>query len=429
VGQQLGSTTPSSPDETSREDPRLGSAGRQGTDLAADHRPRRVRPPVLRTKETDGERRATWTELFFDLVFVAAVSRTSQVLADDPSRVGATWFAFLFVAVTWSWTNFVMYAERFDTDDVPHRLTKAAAMVAVAGLAYTAPDARGDGAVEFALAYLAMRAVLIGLYVRAWRHFLEVRSAIAVYLVGFSLGAACWAASVFVQGDLRTALWVAGVVVEVVTPFVGWSRFGKAAAAPGHLEDRAGQFTLIVLGEAVIRSVDGLDGVQWNGRVWLTALAVAVVIVCLWWLTFDFVETVPPGLRALAALSAHIPTYTAIAALGVGFELAFHHVEEAALFRQGRWILCGAAALYLVGIACIAVAAGRGLHAVAVHPMTAVVVLGVGAFGTSFSPPAVVAVVAAALVAEILYKGTIFGWTGGAAAASGADGDGADRPP
>lgn len=158
----------------------------------------------------------------------------------------------------------------------------------------------------------------------------------------------------------------------------------------------------------------------------MTALAVAVVIVCLWWLTFDFVETAPPGgFRALAALSAHIPTYTAIAALGVGFELAFRHAEEAALFGQGRWIISGSAALYLVGIACIAGSSGRGLRAVAVHPMTAVVLLWVGWRGTSLSPPAVVTVVAAALVAEILYKGTVFGWSGQARADSGAD---ADRP-
>ena len=203
-----------------------------------------------------------------------------------------------------------------------------------------------------------------------------------------------------------------------------WPRLGEAAAVAEHLEERAGQFTLIVLGEAVIRSVEGLDGVEWSGTVWLTVLAVAVAIVCVWWLTFDFVEKVPPGLRALLALSAHIPTYTAIAALGVGFELAFHHIEEDALFRQGRWILCGAAAMYLVGITCIGMAAGRGLRVLAVHPVTALVVLGAGAFGTSLSPAAVVAVVAAALVVEVVYKGTLLGWTGDAAA--GGDGDGSD---
>ncbi|MBV8981175.1 MAG: low temperature requirement protein A [Acidimicrobiia bacterium] len=380
-----------------------------------------VRPPVLRTKEGDGDRRSTWTELFFDLVFVAAVSRTSQILAGDPSGAGAAWFALVFVAVTWTWTNYVMYTDRFDTDDVPHRLTKAAAMVGVAGLAYTATDARGGGAVEFALAYVAVRLVLIGLYVRAWRHVIEVRSAITVYIVGFSLGAACWAASVFVEGEWRAALWFAALVIEALTVVVGWSRLGEAAAAAEHLEERAGQFTLIVLGEAVIRAVDGLDGVHWTGSVVLTALSVVVVIVSIWWLTFDFVQKVPSGLRALGALSGHIPTYTAIAALGVGFELALHHADHAALFEAGRWILCGGAALYLVGVTCVAVAGGHGVRSIAVHPMTAVVLLAVAAFGSSFPAPAVVAVVAAALVAELLYKGTVFGWTGGAAAVSGAE--------
>ena len=388
-----------------------------------------MRPPVLRTQESDGERRATWTELFFDLVFVAAVSRTSQVLADDPSAAGVGWFALLFVPLTWSWTNFVMYTERFDTDDVPHRLTKAAAMIAVAGLAFAAPNVRGDTAIEFALAYCAMRVVLIGLYVRAWRHVVEVRSAIAVYLVGFSLGAGCWAASALVEGGGRTALWVAGVMIEVATPVVGWSRLAEAAAAEQHLEERAGQFTLIVLGEAVVRSVDSLDRVHWNGRVWLTVLAVAVVIVCVWWLTFDFVEKIPSGLRGLAALSAHIPTYTAIAALGVGIELALHHVEEGPLFRQGRWILCGAGALYLLGVAGVAMAAGRGLRVLVVHPVTAAVVLAGGAFGTSLSAPAVVAILAAALVAEVLYKGTLLGWGDGPSTANGGDADGADEAP
>ena len=151
-----------------------------------------VRPPVLRTAERGSEqRRATWTELFFDLVFVVAVSRINEILADDQSRAGVLWFLGVFIVVTWSWGNFVMYTERFDTDDVVHRLGKAAAMFAVAAVAFAAPEARGPGAVEFALAYLALRLVLVGMYVRAWRHIPEVRSATTVYLAGFGLGAAC----------------------------------------------------------------------------------------------------------------------------------------------------------------------------------------------------------------------------------------------
>jgi low temperature requirement protein LtrA len=370
-----------------------------------------VRPPILRTQEKDDDRRATWTELFFDLVFVAAISRTCDLLLDDPTRVGAAWFALLFVAITWSWTSFTMYTERFDTDDVPHRLLKAGAMAAVAVLAFVAPDARGEGAVELALAYVAMRAVLIVLYLRAWRHVPEVRPATAVYIIGFTLGAACWGASLLVEGDGRVALWVAGLAIEIVTPFLAWPRLGEASVHESHLEDRAGQFTLIVLGEAVIRSIQGLDAVSVDGRTWLIAAGIAVVTLCLWWLTFDFVETVPPGLRALGALSAHMPAYTALAALGVGFQLAFHHVE-AESFEQGRWILGASVALYLLGITGIAVAAGRGWRAYVIHPFTATVALGTALLGTSLSPPAVVGILAGALLAEVVYKGVVFGWTG-----------------
>lgn len=393
---------------------------------------RAIRPPVLRTHRAEaGERRASWTELFFDLVFVVAVGQATQILSDDPSRRGATWFAFVFVAVTWSWTNYVMYTERFDTDDVVHRLTKAAAMVAVAAVAYTAPDARGDRAVEFVMAYVAMRAVLISLYVRAWRHVPEVRDALAVYIGGFSLGATCWLVSLLAPEDVRPALWVAGVVIEILTPLVGWHRLGDAAAAEEHLQERSGQFTLIVLGEVVVRNVDGLHDVNWDGRAWSAVLAVALIVVCVWWLTFDFVDsTVPPGLRAFAYLSAHIPAYTAIAALGVGVELAFHHLDEGALVEHGRWILCGAAALYLFGVTCIRATVDRRLHLLAVHPFAAALLLGVAAVGDSLSALAVLSVVAGVLGAELLFKGTVLGWSGRAdeeLLVSGRDGGGSGR--
>jgi low temperature requirement protein LtrA len=240
-------------------------------------------------------------------------------------------------------------------------------------------------------------------------------------------------ASLLAPEDMRPALWAAAVAIEVLTPVVGWRRLGAAAAAEEHLQERCGLFTLIVLGEVVVRTVDSLEVVHWDGRAWSAVLAVALIVVCVWWLTFDFVETtVPPGLRALAYLSAHIPTYIAIAALGVGVELAFHHVDDGALVEQGRWILCGAAALYLFSITCIRATADRRLHVLAIHPFAAAVLLGVAAAGDSLSAPAVLYVVAGVLVAELLYKGTVLGWSGGLGEdederVSGGDGSGA-RP-
>src|SRR3954447_6817769 len=213
--------------------------------------PEFVDPPTLRSANADpGLNRPMWTELFFDLVFVVAVGRTTDLFHEDPSPSGALWFGFLFVVLVWTWSNFVLYTERFETDDVVHRLAKGVAMFAVAAGALLVPTVREGGANEFVVAYLAVRLVLIGLYLRAWRHVPEVHGSLRIYLSGFTLGAACWAASIFVTSNARVVLWVIGAVIELTTPLLGWRRFGDSAVVEEHLEERCGQFTLIVLGRS-----------------------------------------------------------------------------------------------------------------------------------------------------------------------------------
>ena len=376
---------------------------------------RAVRPPVLRTAEdTDSERRATWTELFFDLVFVVAVSRTNELLAADRSFLGAVWFAGVFAAVAWSWSNYVMYAERFDTDDVVHRLSKAAAMFAVGAVAFAAPMVRTTGAVGFAAAYLALRLVLVGLYVRAWRHLPDMRHASRVYVIGFGMGAACWAVSLVVPSDVRPVLWLAGGAIELLTPLVGWSRFGDFAAAEDHLEDRSGLFTLVVLGDAVAGVVTALDGMRWDATVWAAVVAAALLVLCLWWLTFDFVEEgAPGGNRGLAYVYSHLPVYGAIAALGVGMELVVESAADAPLAASVRWILCGAGAGYLLGVAGIRASADLHPRALALHPLAAAALLAVAVLGRDLSGSVVLFSVSGVLATELLHKARLAGRTTG----------------
>ena len=100
-------------------------------------------PPRLRTVEDDDgdERHATWLELFFDLVFVVAVAQLADGLAADPSVHGFLVFAGLFVAVWWAWVGYTFYADRFDTDDPPHRVLMLVGMFLVAVLASVIPEA------------------------------------------------------------------------------------------------------------------------------------------------------------------------------------------------------------------------------------------------------------------------------------------------
>lgn len=365
-----------------------------------------VRPPVLRTAEENGiERRATWTELFFDLVFAVAVGRTSDLLAADQSLLGVVWFTGVFVAIAWSWSNFTMYAQRFDTDDVVHRLSKAAAMFAVAAVAFAAPRVRGSGDIGFVVAYVVLRLVLVGLYLRAWRHVPDMRHATSVYLAGFGSGAACWAASLAVDAEARPVLWIAGGAIELLTPVFGWRRFGDFAAAEDHLDERSGLFTLVVLGIAVAGAVNALDGATWDGSVWAVTVGAALLVLVVWWLTFDYVELgVPGGRRGLAYVCSHVPVYGAITALGVGIQLVVESVAAPPLPTGARWVLCGAGAVYVAGVAGVRASAGPRHRAPLVHVVAAGVLVAVALAGRTFAGSAVLFVVAAVLGTELLHK-------------------------
>ncbi len=94
-------------------------------------RPAWWRPPRLRTEVPQGERHATWLELFFDLVFVIAVAELAHLLHDDLTPRGLLVYAALFVPVWWQWIDFSYYGDQYDTDDLSYRLALLAAMLGV----------------------------------------------------------------------------------------------------------------------------------------------------------------------------------------------------------------------------------------------------------------------------------------------------------
>src|SRR4051812_49715774 len=128
--------------------------------------PRRQPPRLRVVEDAEAQRRATWLELFFDLVFVVAIAELAGVLHDNPDWDGFARFAGLAVPVIWCWMNFIFYADQFDTDDVPYRLAVFAGMLASAALAVSLPAA----ATGFVVAYVAIQAIMVALYERARRH-------------------------------------------------------------------------------------------------------------------------------------------------------------------------------------------------------------------------------------------------------------------
>jgi low temperature requirement protein LtrA len=309
-------------------------------------RPRR-QPPRLRVieeTETETERRATWLELFFDLVFVVAIAELAGVLHDDPDWGGAARFLGLSVPVVWVWMNFIFYADQFDTDDVPYRLAVFAGMLASAALAVSL-GAAGTG---FVVAYVAIKAIMVGLYERARRHA-DTRLArrfCAWCVAAFASSGALWVLSLAFDDPVRQLLWALGLAVEIGTPAFGPREFAEMPFDVAHIPERYGLFTIIVFGESIVVTALGIGE---GGSAWVAGAAFGIAC-ALWWLYFDRIEDNRLGgaIRPnLLFIYGHPPLFAALTAVAVGAELAIEHAGGHALAPHERALLAGGVAASL----------------------------------------------------------------------------------
>src|SRR4029453_16117064 len=179
------------------------------------------------------------------------------------------------------------YANRFDTDDVVYRLGKLGGLLSVAGLAPRAPQATGGLAAPFALFQAAIRLVLVALYVRAYRHVVQARGVIVVYLTAGTIAAGLWLAGAMVSGPGRYAAWVVAVAVEVTAPVVATRRSAGLPLHLEHLPERLGLLVILVLGESLGAVAVGVQETHWARATVTVAVLGFVAAVSLWWTYFD----------------------------------------------------------------------------------------------------------------------------------------------
>lgn len=316
-------------------------------------------PPRLRSSSgSEASRHATWLELFYDLVYVAAIAELAHNLYEDVSLSGFFSFVILFVPVWWAWISTVFYETRFDTDDLAHRLLIVVQMVALAAIAVNVHHGFCESSAGFALSYAAVRAVLIVKYLRAIRHVPAARPLTTRYAVGFAFAALIWLVSAFVPIPLRFTLWALGLFVDFATPLLVGKLHTTLPPDNSHLPERMGLFTLIVLGESVAAVVRGVAEQQWNVSSVVAAVLGLSIVFSLWWVYFENINgstirsvRVTGRLVAYQAwLYGHLPLVIGIAATGVGVEHIVSSQMGKALPDAGRWLLCGAVALCMLAL-------------------------------------------------------------------------------
>lgn len=314
-------------------------------------------PRLHKAHEGKEERKITWLELFYDLVYVATIIQLGNVLSHNVSLLGFLGFVALFIPIWWSWTGITFYLNRFVVDDVWHRLLIFTQIFAIAILAISVDEATGERASQFALAYVGVRVVLVGLYLRAGWHVEHARPLTNRYAWGFSLAALIWLISAFLPSPFRYILWVAGMAVDFGVAVSPGTRKLHGLLPPDvpHMSERYGLFTIIVLGEAFVKVISGASEEQLGLSSAIFGIFGLAVACSLWWLYFDDVAGAvirPAGLAPYIWIYSHLPLAIGLVAFAVGIKELIVHPGEA-FEDKYRWLICGAIALCLVFIALI----------------------------------------------------------------------------
>ena len=369
-----------------------------------------VVPPRLRTLESGDGRRASYLELFFDLVFVVAIAQLAHELTADHSLRGFAVFGALYLPVFLAWQGFSFYADRFDTDDIVFRVVMFTAMLAIAALAIQIPDVANGASTGFVLAYVVLRSLMVGLYLRSYRHVPPARPLIVRYAAGYSFAVALWLVSLAFPAPARYVVWAVALACEYSLPAaLGRRLFAAIPVHASHVPERFALFTIIVLGETIVVVALGTSGADWQLPAATIAALGFVGAAAVWWTYFGSGGEVtmrlsPP--EVLVFTHVHIPLLAALTAVSAGVALAIEQASRPELDTGTRWALAGGSALYLV---CVTVAQRMTVQGVlpgttATRAVAAVALAILALLGAALDPVLFVALSAGILVAVVAAK-------------------------
>jgi low temperature requirement protein LtrA len=322
-----------------------------------------VRPVALRSEHGAEEgRKVTWLELFFDLVFVAAVAQVGTHLRDDYSLAGLLRFSFLFILIWWAWLGHTTFSTRFDTDDVIQRGLTGLQLFLVAVMAVNSTGALDSrDSAGFAAAYSVMRLVLAGQFLRA-RRVRRARTLATRYAASCGVAAAFWLASALLPAPGRFWLWGVALTIDVGTPLLATRHLVDVPHDAAHLPERYGLFSIILIGESMAAVMAGMGHQEyWSARAASAAILGMAAVFAAWWVYFDgvdatahrMVRSMRDALRFHAWTYAHFPLYLGIAVTGVGFERVIETATEAPLPLDEGIILAASGVMVVLAMTAI----------------------------------------------------------------------------
>jgi low temperature requirement protein LtrA len=357
------------------------------------------------------ERKTSYLELFFDLVFVFAFTQVTALILEDTSAAGFARAALVLAMVWWAWSAYTWMTNAIDIENIVTRLLVFAAMAAGFFMALAVPDAYADEGAWFAVAYFVVRVLNSALFSWGVRHDpVQLRATLRLG-PWFLVAAFVALAGGFVDSDLRPWVWLASLAIDV-TGTLTVARAGWKVSA-SHFAERFALIVIIALGESIVAIGIGAAGLA---RDWTFALSVVVAfagVVSLWWTYFDvtavsvarsFAATRPEDRGRFARdvfTYFHFPIVLGIIFYAVAAEKTLAHPRDP-LSDAGRWALGLGVALFLLGLVLMRLRVVRAVAWERVAAAVAAVALAVALDGVDaiVTLGAVVALLVAAIAVE-----------------------------
>src|SRR4051812_46831306 len=305
------------------------------------------------------EQRATPLELFFDLVFVFAMTQVTALLSKDLTWAGFGRAMLVLGLLWWAWSAYTWVVNAQDPDATYVRVLLFASMVLAFIVALVIPHAFGDDSAVFAWAYVGVRLIHLGLYVDASRGGRAQWSAIAGFSAGALAGMTLLVVGAEVEGSARIVLWSVALAIDLAGPWLSRRRMRNLQdLGVTHFAERFSLFIIICLGESIVALGVGAEDHEFDRWVAIGAATGLTITAALWWTYFDYVagaaeerlasmhDSVSAARDAYSYL--HFLLVAGIIVLAVGLKKAIGH-EDQPLADPARLALCGGVALYLAG--------------------------------------------------------------------------------
>jgi low temperature requirement protein LtrA len=304
-----------------------------------------------------GDERVTPLELFFDLVFVLALTQCTTLMFHMPNARGLIEGLLVLGMLWWSWVGYAWLTSVVDPEEGTVRLVMFAAMAAFLVAALCVPGAFGKDALLFACAYGAVRIAHIGLFILASREDAALRRSVTGLAGSTAIGVGLLLVAAFTSGNVQIGLWALALLLDAGGPFLfgadGWR------LVPGHFAERHGLIVIIALGESIVAiGIGAKDGIQ--AGVVVAAVLGVIVAAALWWVYFDVTAIVAERRLSGAAPGRerneiardsysylHLPMVAGIALVALGLKFTIADVGRPLKFVPALAML-GGAAMYLL---------------------------------------------------------------------------------